>query len=258
LHADGAGPASNQRLPCAAGCSRAQVPSGASPARSSARRTPGATDNTSPRSPQSGGLRPPCSGPARPEHRPAAVSRRSLQACIASLPLQSSLMSKTYLKSDHFNGGGSLELRRLHDRQVGGLRAFQNLASIDACLTICIRDAGSIAHQPASGGKLARSVACGQCMTCCQRNELFAPAKEERVGCDKQRVGPAPDRSGKRGINLSFVACVDDAELDAKRARRSASSRNPNVGSWKARVHQDGNQDGVGNEFAHQLYAFWL
>src|SRR5215471_19012221 len=37
----------------------------------------------------------------------AATSRRSLQACIASLPLQSSLMSRTYLKSDHFNGGGS-------------------------------------------------------------------------------------------------------------------------------------------------------
>src|SRR5262249_23322760 len=40
----------------------------------------------------------------RPEHRPAATSRRSLQACIASLPLQPSLISKTYLKSDHFNG----------------------------------------------------------------------------------------------------------------------------------------------------------
>ena len=39
-------------------------------------------DNTSPRSPRSGGLHPPCSGPARPEHRPAAVSQRSLQACI--------------------------------------------------------------------------------------------------------------------------------------------------------------------------------
>jgi hypothetical protein len=45
--------------------------------------------------------------PARPERRPAATSRQSLQACIASLPLQSSWMSKTYLKSDHFNGGGS-------------------------------------------------------------------------------------------------------------------------------------------------------
>jgi hypothetical protein len=30
------------------------------------------------------------------------------QAYIDSLPLQSSLMSKTYLKSDHFNGGGSV------------------------------------------------------------------------------------------------------------------------------------------------------
>src|SRR5262249_62050593 len=47
-----------------------------------------------------------------------ATSRRSLQACIASLSLQSSLMSKTYLKSDHFNGGGSVALagfRKLDD-----------------------------------------------------------------------------------------------------------------------------------------------
>src|SRR4029434_6966645 len=88
--------------------------SGASPARSSARQTPGATDNTSPRSPRSGGLRPPCSGPAKPEHRLAAASQRSLQACIASSPLQSSWMSKTYLKSDHFIGGGSALAREFH------------------------------------------------------------------------------------------------------------------------------------------------
>src|SRR5262249_24522291 len=50
---------------------------------------------------------PPWVAPARPERRPAATSRRSLQACIASLPLRSALMRKTYLKSDHFNGGGS-------------------------------------------------------------------------------------------------------------------------------------------------------
>src|SRR5205085_365401 len=106
-------PASDQKPPCATGCSRAQGPSGASPARSSAHRTPGATDNTSPRSRRSDGLRPPCSGLVRPEHRSAATWRRSLQACIASLPLQSSLMSKTYLKSDHFSGGGSDGLARL-------------------------------------------------------------------------------------------------------------------------------------------------
>src|SRR5262249_15287517 len=116
-------------MPCAAGRARDQGLSGASPARSSARRTPGATDNTSPRSRRSGGLHPPSSGPARPEHRPAAASRRSLQACIASLPLQSSLMSKTYLKSDHFNGGGSIpclssqnfiRLKKLNDSRPFG------------------------------------------------------------------------------------------------------------------------------------------
>src|SRR5262249_50296694 len=63
-----------------------------------------------PRSPRSGGLRPPWAAPARPEHRLVAASQQSLQACIASLPLQSSLMSKTYLKSDHFSGGGSPQI----------------------------------------------------------------------------------------------------------------------------------------------------
>src|SRR5262249_7814647 len=63
-------------------------------------------DSGDPR-PRSGGSPPSCLAPARPEHPPGAASRRSLRACIASLPLQSSLMSKTYLKSDHFNGGGS-------------------------------------------------------------------------------------------------------------------------------------------------------
>ena len=43
-----------------------------------------------------------------PQPASAAASQRSLQACISSLPLQSSLMSKTYLKSDRFNGGGSV------------------------------------------------------------------------------------------------------------------------------------------------------
>ena len=33
------------------------------------------------------------------------------------------------------------ELGRLHDRQIGGLFAFENTAGIDASLAICIRSA---------------------------------------------------------------------------------------------------------------------
>jgi hypothetical protein len=51
-------------------------------------------------------LRSPRSGPARPEHRPAATSRRSLQAH-SFLAITVLLDVKTYLESDHFNGGGS-------------------------------------------------------------------------------------------------------------------------------------------------------
>src|SRR5262249_24907244 len=51
-----------------------------------------------------------------------ALPQRSLQACIDSLPLQSPLMSKTYLKSDHFKRGGSQE-RRQRGRKVYSLHA---------------------------------------------------------------------------------------------------------------------------------------
>src|SRR5262249_30241167 len=51
------------------------------------------------------------SGPARPEHRPAATSRRSLQACIASLFITVLLGVKNYLKSDHFNGADHPQVR---------------------------------------------------------------------------------------------------------------------------------------------------
>ena len=49
-----------------------------------------------------------------------------------------------------------LELGRLHDRQVRGLGALENAAGIDADLTLRIRNAGSVAHQPAGLGKVTR------------------------------------------------------------------------------------------------------
>jgi hypothetical protein len=44
---------------------------------------------------------------ARLEHRPAAQLCNDLFRLVSLLALQSSLMSKTYLKSDRFNAGGS-------------------------------------------------------------------------------------------------------------------------------------------------------
>ena len=62
------------------------------------------------------------------------------------------------LQAERFGGSevdDQLELGRLHDRQVRRLRALEYEARLDAELTPCVRQAGSIAHQPA-----ARCVTC--------------------------------------------------------------------------------------------------
>src|SRR4029077_13630694 len=69
--------------------------------------------------------------------RPAATWRRSLRACIASLPLHFSLMSKTYLKSDHFSGGGSGAVARHVTLQIES----RSDAGAQAPSPVCVRAA---------------------------------------------------------------------------------------------------------------------
>ena len=50
-------------------------------------------------------------------------------------------------KAEHPGGLGvddQLELARLHDRQVGGLRTFEDAPSVEADLRLRIRDVGSV------------------------------------------------------------------------------------------------------------------
>ena len=43
-----------------------------------------------------------------------------------------------------------LELGRLHDREVGGFSALEDVASVDADLMKRVREVGSLAHQAAN------------------------------------------------------------------------------------------------------------
>ena len=49
----------------------------------------------------------------------------------------------------------------LHDRQVRRLLALEDTAGIDADLTIRVRNAGSVAHQPAGFGIFTRRIVAG-------------------------------------------------------------------------------------------------
>src|SRR3954468_16398781 len=81
-----------------------------------------------------------------------------------------------------------LDLRGLHDRQVGWPFTLENPPDIDASLTIGVGETTSIAHQAAGSCELAglvdgwHGVLPGQC------GQPFALAIEERISADHERA----------------------------------------------------------------------
>src|SRR5215470_16056086 len=73
-----------------------------------------------------------------------------------------------------------LKLGRLHDRQVGGLGALEDLTGVGADLTTHVHTIGRVAHQPAGFDSLASGIARGNPITRRERRKLDAPARKER------------------------------------------------------------------------------
>ena len=107
------------------------------------------------------------------------------------------------LEVDH-----QFEFRGLLDRQVGRLLAFENAAGVDAGLTIAVRKAGSIAHQAAGRGELAKLIDRRYPVAERQCGELFAPDGEEAIGADHKRAGPHWTKLAKaESMSRSVLAC---------------------------------------------------
>ena len=49
-----------------------------------------------------------------------------------------------------------------------------------------------------------------------QIRKLYAPAREERIGSEEQRVEPLASQSCKGRINFAGRACVEDLDLKAE------------------------------------------
>src|SRR5262249_20152719 len=72
------------------------------------------------------------------------------------------------------------ELGRLHHRQGGGFFTFDDSAGIDTGLSKRLRQACSVAHQPAGFGVVICIVNGRQHVTRCQRGDLDAPVEEQQ------------------------------------------------------------------------------
>src|SRR5262249_23632998 len=87
------------------------------------------------------------------------------------------------LEIDH-----QLELGRLLDRQVRGLRALEDAASVGAQLTIRVLEAGAVTHQATRVDKITALVDFGDRVLCRKRNKSVAAVVEERVGSNDHHI----------------------------------------------------------------------
>ena len=90
-------------------------------------------------------------------------------------------------------------------------------------------------------------------MACRQRHELFAAAVEERIGTDDECVGMLLDKSIKGGLEFALGAGFQDIKLHALRPRRFLHGFDVARDIRIVRVHQQGDQPGLGNQLGKQL-----
>src|SRR6516162_7871652 len=142
-----------------------------------------------------------------------------------------------------------LELGRLHDRQVRGLRAFENAGGINADLKKHICNIHAVAHQQAGFDHLTVDATRRYSVACRQGRKLDAAADKERVGGDEEGICPVAYHRGEARIDFRAGAGLEYLNLQAQSTRSfwyvSYALGTCDIG----RIDQHGNPNG----FGHQL-----
>src|SRR5215470_2221708 len=130
------------------------------------------------------------------------TSRWSTRARSLSLPaLLDHLVGAHQHRSRHSEAqrlGGlevddQLEGRRLLDRQIRGLGALEDLSRVSTDQAKGRNEAWPIADQAAGSGEFTPRIARRNGTARCQRNDLLAPAGQERIRADDERAGMESD-----------------------------------------------------------------
>src|SRR5436305_9213345 len=119
-------------------------------------------------------------------------------------------------EAEHLRGtevDHQLEFGRQDNRQITRLLAFEDASGINTGLTICIGNAGPVAHQSAGSDVLAQDIDRGNSMSGRQRDNPFPLRGQERADADVQRGSPTLYERCKGGLDLAVAAGVEDFDL---------------------------------------------
>jgi hypothetical protein len=164
---------------------------------------------------------------------------------------------RRHLEAEHPRGlsvDDQLELGRLHDRQIRRLCTLEDTTRIDADLTICVLNGGSVAHQPADFGIFALRICRGDRVARRQVNQLDTPLVEKGAGADKRRIGALAHDSCEGRIDLAAGVSVEDLDLQPHGASRRFHVSQRRLGSFGiGRIDEHGNARGCGHQLTQKL-----
>ena len=113
-----------------------------------------------------------------------------------------------------------LKFARLNHRQVPRFLPLENPPGIDAGLVIALAEVGTIAHQTARQRVFTLLVDRGNSVPRRQSDDFVVLAAEERIASDQHRSGSQLHSCCERGIDFSFVACLQEMYLLTNSMRR--------------------------------------
>src|SRR5262245_37934470 len=142
------------------------------------------------------------------------------------------------------------EFSRLLYRQISRLFALENLAGINAHLTVYVGKSRSVAHQSTRNDEVADLIHGWERTS---RGKRYNPlVDEKRIRLHEQRARSHAAQRIERDIDLGFAACMDDLNPHIKLLRRVERIPHILLSDRIARVDEKADQRCAGNQVSQQ------
>src|SRR5262245_12986312 len=134
--------------------------------------------------------------------------------------------------------------------------ALENLASIDAHLTIGVRYVGTVAHETATLDILSSNIHRRNRTARRRRIEVLQGAEKDRISINQQRLNATPNKALECHVNVALAVGVSHNEFKPECTRRGMQLRHNSLDVGISGIDEEADYSCGGDEFAQHLKPF--
>src|SRR5262245_2557117 len=134
--------------------------------------------------------------------------------------------------------------------------ALENLASIDAHLTIGVRYVGTVAHETATLDILSSNIHRRNRTARRRRIEVLQAAEKDRISINQQRLNATPNKALECHVNVALAVGVSHNEFKPECTRRGMQLRHNSLDVGISGIDEEADYSCGGDEFAQHLKPF--